>query len=138
MRFSSVDHVANLRSKAIVCLLVIGPDCETLVSAARRDAIGTGAGEIHVPLPIIASICGLFIGTTMITRRDKYWNIQEHRGYFAENTDQGFYQGTSQAVHDPATTAVSISWGSPEKEWSLGQRQWSRQVPLRRQPRYRA
>jgi kumamolisin len=38
--------------------------------------------------------------------------------YFAENTDQGFYQATSQAVHDPATTAVSISWGSPEKDWS--------------------
>lgn len=36
--------------------------------------------------------------------------------YFAENTDQGFYQATSQAVHDQATTAVSISWGSPEKE----------------------
>jgi kumamolisin len=38
--------------------------------------------------------------------------------YFAENTDQGFYQATSRAVHDPATTAVSISWGSPEKDWS--------------------
>jgi kumamolisin len=38
--------------------------------------------------------------------------------YFAENTDQGFYQAVSQAVHDPATTAVSISWGSPEKQWS--------------------
>jgi kumamolisin len=38
--------------------------------------------------------------------------------YFAENTDQGFYQAVSQAVHDPATTAVSISWGSPEKDWS--------------------
>jgi kumamolisin len=38
--------------------------------------------------------------------------------YFAENTDQGFYQATSLAVHDPATTAVSISWGSPEKDWS--------------------
>ncbi|MFZ3350998.1 MAG: protease pro-enzyme activation domain-containing protein [Xanthobacteraceae bacterium] len=38
--------------------------------------------------------------------------------YFAENTDQGFYQAVSQAVHDPATTVVSISWGSPEKGWS--------------------
>jgi kumamolisin len=38
--------------------------------------------------------------------------------YFAENTDQGFYQAVSQAVHDPATTVVSISWGSPEKRWS--------------------
>jgi kumamolisin len=38
--------------------------------------------------------------------------------YFADNSDQGFYQAASQAVHDPATTAVSISWGSPEKDWS--------------------
>ena len=38
--------------------------------------------------------------------------------YFADNSDQGFYQAVSQAVHDPATTAVSISWGSPEKDWS--------------------
>jgi kumamolisin len=38
--------------------------------------------------------------------------------YFAENTDQGFYQATSRAVHDPATTAVSISWGSPERDWT--------------------
>jgi kumamolisin len=38
--------------------------------------------------------------------------------YFAENTDQGFYEAVSQAVHHPSTTAVSISWGSPEKAWT--------------------
>src|ERR1700722_10977047 len=38
--------------------------------------------------------------------------------YFGDNSDQGFYQAVSQAVHDPATTVVSISWGSPEKDWS--------------------
>ncbi len=38
--------------------------------------------------------------------------------FFAENTDQGFYQAVSQAVHDPMTTAVSISWGSAEKDWT--------------------
>jgi kumamolisin len=38
--------------------------------------------------------------------------------YFAENTDQGFYEAVSQAVHHPSTTAVSISWGSPEKNWT--------------------
>ncbi len=38
--------------------------------------------------------------------------------YFAANNDQGFYQAVSQAVNDPATTAVSISWGGPEKRWS--------------------
>jgi kumamolisin len=38
--------------------------------------------------------------------------------YFSDNTDQGFYQAASQAIHDPATTAVSISWGSAEKDWT--------------------
>lgn len=38
--------------------------------------------------------------------------------YFADNSDQGFYQAVSQAVHNPATTAISISWGSAEKDWS--------------------
>ncbi|HEY5093796.1 MAG TPA: S53 family peptidase [Candidatus Eremiobacteraceae bacterium] len=38
--------------------------------------------------------------------------------YFAENTDQGFYQAVSQAVHDPNTSAVSISWGSKESDWT--------------------
>ncbi|BCG73356.1 hypothetical protein MesoLj113a_45140 [Mesorhizobium sp. 113-1-2] len=38
--------------------------------------------------------------------------------YFADNTDQDFYQAVSDAVYDPATTAVSISWGGPEDTWS--------------------
>lgn len=38
--------------------------------------------------------------------------------YFTENSDQGFYQAASRAVHDPATTAVSISWGSLERHWT--------------------
>ena len=38
--------------------------------------------------------------------------------YFAANTDDGFYEAVSQAVHDPATTAVSISWGGAEMFFS--------------------
>lgn len=38
--------------------------------------------------------------------------------YFAANTDDGFYEAVSQAVHDPATTVVSISWGGAEKYFS--------------------
>lgn len=38
--------------------------------------------------------------------------------YLADNTDQGFYDAVSQAIHEPTTTAVSISWGSAEKDWS--------------------
>lgn len=40
--------------------------------------------------------------------------------YFAPNTSQGFVDAISQAVHDDTNrpSVVSISWGSPESEWS--------------------
>ncbi|MFD2420811.1 S53 family peptidase [Amycolatopsis pigmentata] len=39
--------------------------------------------------------------------------------YFAPNTDQGFLDAVSTAVHaTPTPTAVSISWGQSEDEWT--------------------
>lgn len=39
--------------------------------------------------------------------------------YFAPNTDQGFLDALSQAIHaDPSPIAVSISWGASEDAWS--------------------
>jgi kumamolisin len=40
--------------------------------------------------------------------------------YFAPNTDQGFLDGLSRAVHDPLRhpTILSISWGGPEASWT--------------------
>ncbi|SDY19074.1 kumamolisin [Modestobacter sp. DSM 44400] len=39
--------------------------------------------------------------------------------YFAPNTDRGFLDALSTAVHaDPTPTAVSISWGQNEDEWT--------------------
>jgi kumamolisin len=40
--------------------------------------------------------------------------------YFAPNTDQGFYNAISAAVHDTRYTpsVISISWGGPESTWS--------------------
>jgi kumamolisin len=39
--------------------------------------------------------------------------------YFANNTDQGFIDAISQAVHaTPTPIAVSISWGQSEDQWS--------------------
>jgi kumamolisin len=43
--------------------------------------------------------------------------------YFAPNTDQGFIDAISQAVHaTPAPVAVSISWGQSEDQWSAQSR----------------
>ncbi len=39
--------------------------------------------------------------------------------YFAPNTDDGFLHAVTQAAHaDPAPTAMSISWGQSEDQWS--------------------
>jgi kumamolisin len=40
--------------------------------------------------------------------------------YFAPNTDDGFYDAISQAVHDPVNkpSVVSISWGSKESDYT--------------------
>jgi kumamolisin len=40
--------------------------------------------------------------------------------YFAPNTDQGFYNAISSAVHDAQNdpSVISISWGGPESSWT--------------------
>ncbi len=40
--------------------------------------------------------------------------------YFAPNTDQGFLDAITTAVHDSTNqpSAISISWGAPESQWS--------------------
>jgi kumamolisin len=43
--------------------------------------------------------------------------------YFAPNTDQGFIDAVSDAIHaTPAPIAVSISWGGPEDSWVAASR----------------
>ncbi|HKC29921.1 MAG TPA: S53 family peptidase [Jatrophihabitans sp.] len=44
--------------------------------------------------------------------------------YFAPNTDAGFLDAVTQAAHaTPAPTAISISWGQSEDQWSPEARQ---------------
>ncbi len=40
--------------------------------------------------------------------------------YFTPNTDQGFYDGISAAIHDKTRkpSVISISWGMPEDRWT--------------------
>jgi kumamolisin len=40
--------------------------------------------------------------------------------YFAPNTDQGFIDAVTTAVHDPTNrpSVISISWGGPESSWT--------------------
>jgi kumamolisin len=50
--------------------------------------------------------------------------------YFAPNTDQGFIDAVSTAVHDTAhnVSVVSISWGGPEDSWTAQARNQMEQV----------
>jgi kumamolisin len=45
--------------------------------------------------------------------------------YFAPNTDRGFVDAVSAAVHDPthAPAVISISWGGPESSYAAATRQ---------------
>jgi kumamolisin len=50
--------------------------------------------------------------------------------YFATNTDQGFLDAVSQAVHDTThrPSVVSISWGGPEDSWTAQARNQMEQI----------
>ena len=50
--------------------------------------------------------------------------------YFAPNTDQGFIDAVSTAVHDTANkpSVVSISWGGPEDSWTQQARAQMEQI----------
>ncbi len=40
--------------------------------------------------------------------------------YFAPNTDKGFLDAITMAIHDTTNkpSVISISWGNPEKNWT--------------------
>lgn len=50
--------------------------------------------------------------------------------YFAPNTNQGFIDAISQAVHDRinSPSVISISWGGPEVSWSFSSMRLMQQV----------
>jgi kumamolisin len=52
--------------------------------------------------------------------------------YFTPNTDQGFQDAISTAIHDTANnpSVVSISWGGPESSWSAQSMQTMDQVAM--------
>ncbi len=93
-------------------LLLEPPSC----SAQRRRGLGgwgrqlpTGNpdgpdGEVELDLEIVGSVAP----------------AARIAVYFAPNTDQGFLDGLSQAVHDTVyrPSVVSVSWGSAEGSWT--------------------
>ena len=78
----------------------VGVDGATNV--ADKDPQGAD-GEVLLDIEVVGSVAP---GANIIV-------------YFAPNTDQGFVDAVTQAVHAlPTPVAVSISWGGPESSWT--------------------
>jgi kumamolisin len=99
-------------------LLAIAPPTVTAVSVdGGANAPGTDTdadGEVMLDIEVIGSIApraGIDV-------------------YFAANTDQGFLDAVSEAVHDTthAPSVVSISWGSSEDGWTAQARTQMEQI----------
>jgi kumamolisin len=65
---------------------------------------GDADGEVMLDIEVIGSIAP---GAAIVV-------------YFAPNTDQGFHDAISAAIHDTARkpSIISISWGGPEDSWT--------------------
>ncbi|HWT40549.1 MAG TPA: S53 family peptidase [Dongiaceae bacterium] len=87
-------------------------------------------GKMGVRTPVIVDVPVL--GTTNSPGSDADGEVQldievigccapgaKQAVYFANNTDQGFFEAISTAAHDTVNkpSVISISWGGPEDEW---------------------
>ena len=101
--FSDTDLSAYFNALGITTpptVTSVGVDGATNV--ADKDPQGAD-GEVLLDIEVVGSVAP---GTNIIV-------------YFAPNTDQGFVNAVTQAVHAlPTPVAVSISWGGPESSWT--------------------
>jgi kumamolisin len=83
--------------------LSVPPVTAVGVDGASNSPGGDADGEVELDIEVVG---GVAPGAAQ-------------KVYFADNTDQGFIDAVSQAVHDtPTPVAVSISWGQSEDQWS--------------------
>ena len=83
--------------------------------AQNNPGVDTGAdGEVTLDIEVAGAVAP---GAAIVV-------------YFAPNTDQGFLDALSTAVHDTThkVSVVSISWGGPEESWSQQGRQQMEQI----------
>ena len=87
--------------------LSVPPVTAVGVSGASNSPGGDADGEVELDIEVVG---GVAPGASQLV-------------YFAANTDQGFIDAISQAVHaTPTPVAVSISWGQSEDQWSAQSR----------------
>jgi kumamolisin len=83
--------------------LSVPPVTAVGVGGASNSPGGDADGEVELDIEVVG---GVAPGAAQVV-------------YFADNTDQGFIDAISEAVHaTPTPVAVSISWGQSEDQWS--------------------
>ena len=88
----------------------LGIPAPTVTAVGVDGAANTGGqqpqgadGEVQLDIEVVGSVAP---GATQLV-------------YFAPNTDRGFVDAVTTAVHaEPTPVAVSISWGGPESSWT--------------------
>ncbi len=87
--------------------LSVPPVTAVGVGSAANSPGGDADGEVELDIEVVG---GVAPGAAQMV-------------YFADNTDLGFIDAISQAVHaTPTPVAVSISWGQSEDQWSAQSR----------------
>jgi kumamolisin len=87
--------------------LSVPPVTAVGVGGASNSPGGDADGEVELDIEVVG---GVAPGAAQMV-------------YFADNTDQGFIDAISEAVHaTPTPVAVSISWGQSEDQWSAQSR----------------
>jgi len=100
--FGSSDLDSYFSGLAIPTPTVTAASVDGAVNQPGQDPNGAD-GEVLLDIEVAGSVAP---GATQIV-------------YFAPNTDQGFVDAVSTAVHaSPTPTAVSISWGESEDSWT--------------------
>lgn len=87
--------------------LSVPPVTAVGVGSAVNSPGGAADGEVELDIEVVG---GVAPGAAQMV-------------YFADNTDAGFVDAISEAVHaTPTPVAVSISWGQSEDQWSAQSR----------------
>jgi kumamolisin len=100
--FSSADLDSYFGSLGIATPSVTAVGIDGASNVAGQDPQGAD-GEVLLDVEVVGAVAP---GAAQLV-------------YFAPNTDQGFVDAVTAAVHaEPTPVAVSISWGGPESSWT--------------------
>ncbi len=100
--FSSTDLDAYFSSLGIATPSVTAVGVDGATNVPGQDPQGAD-GEVLLDIEVVGSVAP---GAAQLV-------------YFAPNTDQGFIDAVTDAVHaSPAPAAISISWGQAESGWT--------------------